>query len=217
MMLPLARPVREAGYAALFLDARCHGLSDADSFASLPRFAEDVSHACDWLATRAEIDPRRIALLGHSVGAGACLFAAANRGDIAAVVSVSAFAHPADMMRRWLACKRVPEWLVGYVLAHVERVIGHRFDDIAPLRSVARLDCPVLLVHGEQDDVVPLADAHRLRDAGPPGTVEFLALAGGHESFDDIDRELAAVVAFLQRADAVRPTALQAGELPVAT
>jgi len=204
MMLPLARPLHEAGFAALFLDARCHGLSDADSFASLPRFAEDASHACDWLLARADIDSRRIVLLGHSVGAGAALFAAANRQDVAAVVSISAFAHPAEMMRRWLAAKRIPDAPARYILGHVERVIGHRFDDIAPIRSIARLRCPVLLVHGEQDAIVPPADARRLHDAGQAATatVQLSILPGDHESFVELERELAAVVGFLQR---VRP------------
>ncbi|HMU17308.1 MAG TPA: alpha/beta hydrolase, partial [Thauera aminoaromatica] len=73
LMLPLARPLHEAGYATLFVDARCHGASDDDSFASLPRFAEDTEHAFAWLSAREGVDPARIALLGHSVGAGAVL------------------------------------------------------------------------------------------------------------------------------------------------
>jgi hypothetical protein len=52
MMLPLARPLHEASFATLFIDARCHGATDGDSFASLPRFAEDLEHAFEWLATR---------------------------------------------------------------------------------------------------------------------------------------------------------------------
>jgi len=199
-MLPLARPLHEAGFTALFLDARCHGLSDADDFASLPRFAEDAGRACDWLAARPDVDPRRIALVGHSVGAGACLLAAAERRDVAAVVSIAAFAHPAEMMRRWLAAKSVPELAARYVLAHVERVIGHRYDDIAPLASIARLDCPVLLVHGEHDRVVPPDDARRLHAACPDSGTELVMLDADHESFVDAERGIAAVVGFLGRA-----------------
>lgn len=205
VMLPLARPLHEAGFAALFIDARCHGLSDSDSFASLPRFAEDARHAWEWLAARPGIDPRRIALLGHSVGAGAVLLAAARRGEAAAVVSVSAFAHPADMMRRWLAAKRIPELPAHYILRHVEREIGHRFDDIAPIRSIARLRCPVLLVHGEHDTVVPAAEARRIHAACEPGAADLLMLPGDHESFVELEREIPAVIAFLQRACALRP------------
>ena len=72
LMLPLARPLHEAGYATLFVDARCHGASDDDSFASLPRFAEDAEHAFAWLATRAGVDPRlwpaaSLSVLAHLV------------------------------------------------------------------------------------------------------------------------------------------------------
>jgi len=43
------------------------------------------------------------------VGAGAALLAATPRPDVAALVSVSAFSHPAAMMRRWLATRRISE------------------------------------------------------------------------------------------------------------
>ena len=55
-MLPLAGPLHKAGYAVLLFDARSHGRSDGDSFASLPRFAEDLEHAFDWLRGRSEVD-----------------------------------------------------------------------------------------------------------------------------------------------------------------
>ena len=53
MMLPLAAPLHAAGYSLLLVDARCHGRSDDDSFASLPRFAEDIDKRCDQLPAQA--------------------------------------------------------------------------------------------------------------------------------------------------------------------
>ena len=42
--------------------------SDADSFSSMPRFAEDLDHALDWLARQPEVDPRAlIALKGGTL------------------------------------------------------------------------------------------------------------------------------------------------------
>ena len=201
MMLPLARPLRDAGFAALFVDARCHGASDGDSFASLPRFAEDIEHAADWLARQPGIDPARISVIGHSVGAGAALLAASRRPGLAAVVSVAAFSHPAAMMRRWIAARRIPARTVGrYILGYVERTIGHRFDDIAPVRTVARVRCPVLLLHGESDDVVPLAEARQILAAGADAAVELRVIGGNHESFTDLERHMQDVIAFLRRA-----------------
>jgi uncharacterized protein len=213
MMLPLARPLHDAGFAALFIDARCHGASDADSFASLPRFAEDLEHALAWMANRAEIDAARIALIGHSVGAGAALLAASRRPDVAALVIVSAFAHPAAMMRRWLATKRIPERPVGrYVLDYVQRTIGHRFDDIAPVATIARVRCPVLLVHGADDAVVPLADARQIFAARAHEAVELLVLGGNHESFADLGQHMGRLVDFLRAAMALRTDDTPSGD-----
>ena len=201
MMLPLARPLHEAGFAALFIDTRCHGASDDDSFTSLPRFAEDAEHAFAWLAAQPGIDPQRIALLGHSVGAGAVLFAASRTPQVAAVVSVAAFSHPAAMMRRWLAAKHLPERPIGrYILDYVQKTIGHRFDDIAPLTTIARIRRPVLLVHGEDDEVVPIDEARQIYAARGDTAVELMTIAGNHDSFADLERHMGQLTGFLQRA-----------------
>jgi len=201
MMLPLAAPLHAAGYSLLLVDARCHGRSDDDSFASLPRFAEDIESALDWLAGKPEIDAQRLGIVGHSVGAGAALLAASRRPGLRAVVSLAAFAHPAAMMKRWLASKRVPYWPFGaYVLAYVQQVIGHRFADIAPCNTIARVPCPVLLVHGSEDETVPMAEAVQIHAARASDAVELLLVPGSHDDYGDIGRQFAAVRDFLDRA-----------------
>ncbi len=199
--LPVAHHLQEAGYSLLLLDARCHGESDDDSFASLPRFAEDIEAGIEWLVGVAGFEGDALALVGHSVGAGAALLVASRRPEIRAVISLSAFAHPASMMRRWLAAKRVPYWPLGaYVLTYVQKVIGYRFDDIAPVHTIARGRCPVLLVHGRDDAMVPLAEAKAIRDAASRSGVELLELAGNHEDFGDVDGHMPKLLDFLERA-----------------
>lgn len=200
MMLPLAAPLHEHGYALLLVDARCHGQSDDDSFASLPRFAEDIDAALAWLARQPEVDAARLGVIGHSVGAGAALLAASRRRDLRAVVSLAAFAHPAGMMRRWLASKRIPHWPFGaYILAYVQRVIGFRFDDIAPCHTIARVTCPVLLVHGLEDDTVPVDEARQIHAARSSDAVELLLVPGSHDDYGDVTRHLAQLGDFLDR------------------
>lgn len=199
-MLPLVAPLHAAGHALLLVEARCHGRSDDDTFASLPRFAEDIEAALDWLATQDGIDARRLGIVGHSVGAGAALLTASRSRRIRAVVSLAAFAHPADMMRRWLRWKRIPEWPLGrYILAYVQKTIGYRFDDIAPCRTIAAVDCPVLLVHGSEDEVVPLDDAQRIYRARRDDRVELLVVPGSHDNYGDLERPVAELLDFLQR------------------
>lgn len=200
-MLPLAPPLHRAGYSLLLFDARCHGRSDGDDFASLPRFAEDLQCAMDWLAQQPEADAARIGCIGHSVGAGAALLTAARDPGVAAVVSLAAFSHPESMMRRWLAARRIPYRPLGaYVLRYVQRVIGHRFDDIAPQTTIGSITCPVLLVHGEHDDTVPVEDARHIYRRRGGHNVRLAIFPGGHEGGASLDRPLQTIVEFLDMA-----------------
>lgn len=200
MMLPLARPLQAAGFTVLLIDARNHGGSDADNFSSLPRFAEDLDVAIDWLKTQPEAIPEQIAVIGHSVGAAAALLAASRRNDLAGVISLAAFAHPAVMMRRWLTAKRFPYFPLGwYVLHYVQHVIGHRFDAIAPVNTLPRVACPVLLVHGADDSTIPVADAHDLFARRQNDSVQLLVYPGEHDSTDELERHSDELVRFLQR------------------
>ncbi|PKO37545.1 MAG: dipeptidyl aminopeptidase [Betaproteobacteria bacterium HGW-Betaproteobacteria-6] len=201
MMLPLAAPLHAAGYSLLLVDARCHGRSDGDSFASLPRFAEDIEAALVWLAGRPEVDPQALGVVGHSVGAGAALLVASRQPGIRAVVSLAAFAHPAAMMRRWLAAMHIPFWPLGaYILAYVQRVIGHRFDDIAPRTTIARLRCPTLIVHGLDDATVPVAEARQIYAARTSEAVELLLVPGSHDDYGDLAQQVGLLSDFLDRA-----------------
>lgn len=182
LMLPAAPWLHEAGLALLVLDARGHGLSSDVDFQSLPRFAQDVDAGLAWLRQRREVEPARLALIGHSVGAGAALLSATRQPDVRAVISLSAFAHPTEVMQSWLKEMRIPRrWPGSWILSHVQEVIGARFDDIAPLRSVGVASCPMLFVHGQDDQTVPFSDALRLARASGSDETSCLSVPGGHD------------------------------------
>ena len=112
-----------------------------------PRFAEDIEAGLRWLEDARGIDPREVVLVGHSVGAGAALFAA-TRTRVAGVVAVSCMAHPAELMTALMRRAHLPRALIRYLLWRTEGVTGLRFDDFAPKATIARVDAPVLIVHG---------------------------------------------------------------------
>ena len=199
MMGPVVPPLHGAGFAVFLLDARCHGHSDDETFTSMPRFAEDIASGLSWLRRQPEIAADQIALLGHSVGAAAALLHAAHHDDVKAVVSLSAFAHPAEVMRRFMAEKRIPHAPLGwYVLRHVQRVIGVSFDDIAPLKTLAAVRCPTLLVHGLHDRTVPVEDAYRLLTAS--SRARLLLVDGEHDLREALAPHAHTLVAFLLQA-----------------
>ena len=203
MMLPLAKPLHAAGYALLLFDARSHGRSDGDNFASLPRFAEDLEHAVDWLLRQPAVDARRVGVIGHSVGAGAALLLASRRPDLAVVVSLAAFAHPAAIMRRWLAQKRIPYWPLGaYILYYIQRVIGVRFAAIAPCHTIRETLCPVLLAHGTEDEMVPLSEVREIYGNRRDDQVKMLLMPGSHDQYGEMERHIGTMIGFLD--DSVR-------------
>ena len=200
-LLPAAQVLHQAGFAVLLMESRNHGRSDRDDHSSLPRFAEDLDSAIDWLKTLPRVDPTRIVALGHSVGAAAVLLSASRRDDLAAVVSIAAFAHPEQLMQRWFALRYVPYWPLAWMINRaLERVIGASFDDIAPVNTVAKATCPVLLVHGRQDTVVPITDAHRIRKRGNEPNVTLIECDGTHEGFDDADGTTRDILEFVESA-----------------
>jgi len=196
LLLPIAPYLHEAGYHTLFLDARNHGLSEHDDFASLPRFAEDLEVGITWLRDREDVTA--IGVAGHSVGGGAAILAASRDPEIKAIVSMSAFAHPREMMANQLRLTRLPGQVAGTLLWPMEKLIGHRFDDFAPLARIAEVACPVLVVHGDADKIIPVKDAFRLFEAAPDGQI-LIVPGGEHSSLEPFEPHMPEMIAFLQR------------------
>ncbi|MGV1016845.1 MAG: alpha/beta hydrolase [Fluviibacter phosphoraccumulans] len=181
LMLDIAPWIQSLGFHGLFIDARCHGLSSDAAFTSMPRFAEDLESARAWALGRSDVDPLQVLAIGHSVGAGAVLLSA-SRSSWAGVISLSAFAHPEDMMLRFMNEHRIPKRRIQpWVMHQVQAIIGARFDDIAPENTIQKVQCPVMLVHGMDDQEVPLAEARRLMAHAPNDSLKHLIPDTGHD------------------------------------
>ncbi len=190
LLLPLAGHIHDGGFHALFLDARNHGLSEHDTFSSMPRFAEDLEVAVEWARAREEVTS--VGVLGHSVGAGAAILSASKGAPVDAVVSVSSFAHPGEMMRDQM---NLPRPALALLLEAVQRTIGYRFDDLAPRARVATVGVPLLLVHGDADEVVPVSNVYEIAVAH--GNAEVVVVpGGGHSDLEPFEPYVEDIVAF---------------------
>ncbi|MCP4308065.1 MAG: alpha/beta hydrolase [bacterium] len=194
LMLPLAPHLNAAGFHALFLDARNHGHSEHDTFVSMPRFAEDLEIAVDWVAGREEVTS--IGVLGHSVGAGAAILSASRSDHYSAVVSVSSFSHPEEMMREQM--DRIPTPILNAILESVQRTIGYRFETFAPRVRLPQVTAPLLLVHGDSDPVVPITDLYELSAIRPDAEV-LIVEDGGHSDLAPFEPYVAQITDFLAR------------------
>ncbi|MCB5160406.1 alpha/beta hydrolase [Marinomonas algarum] len=199
MMLPLAKPFYDAGMNVLLFDARSHGDSEGDTFSSLPRFSEDLHSALDWYKQQYSERSKKLAVLGHSVGAGAVLLAASQRQDVDAVISISAFAHPKWMMQRYLSSVHIPPSFQAPVIRYVEWVIGQPFDSFAPIKTACQIQSPVLIVHGNADRVIPVDDARVIMNHCTKGHLQLIEVDGaGHDSVDKIELHSQQLIDFLR-------------------
>ena len=83
------------------------------------------------------------------------------------------------------------------MLRYVQRVIGHRFGDIATCNTMRKISCPVLLVHGADDTTVPAEEAESIYANRSNDLVQLLILSGEHDSVDELKRHADKLTAFL--------------------
>lgn len=57
---------------------------------------------------------------------------------------------------------RLPGPMTKLALRYVEHAVGKRFESFAPVQTITRVRAPVLLVHGDEDLIVPVEDARSL-------------------------------------------------------
>jgi pimeloyl-ACP methyl ester carboxylesterase len=88
-----ARMLARHGYGVLLFDRRGEGMSDGKPNSWGWGGEEDVKAAIAWLQQRSDVDPDRIGAIGLSVGGEMLIEAAAETGELRAVVSDGAGAR----------------------------------------------------------------------------------------------------------------------------
>lgn len=194
MLAQLAGRLADAGIMAVRYDKRGFGQSGgrAES-ATLTDYAEDVRTVVRWLAARKDVDPKRIAVIGHAEGAWVGMLAAAREDRIAALVTLAgAGSAGADLIleqqqaalgqSQLSAAERESRVslqkqinaavLTGKGWEGVSLPLRRQADtpwfqsvlSFDPAKSIKGVRQPMLLVHGAIDKQVPLAHAERLAD-----------------------------------------------------
>jgi dienelactone hydrolase len=180
-------------------------------FANTPsRQLDDVERVRTWLDGGAVpwIDPRRGGLFGHSMGGAIALLHAARRHDYRALVAWAPVAHfrrfapEVEALWREQGQVEILNARTGQVhrlgldwLLDIER--NPRALDVEA--ACRRLATPTLIVHGSQDEAVPLEEGRRLAAAFPPGVARIAVQEGANHTFGAV-HPLAGVPAGLERA-----------------
>ncbi len=166
--LPLIPHLHKAGYHIMTFDARNHGHSDGDGYANMLKFAQDILSTLAFARQNYGNHITQYHLVGFSIGGAATIYAAARASEVKRVVTVGAFAHPAQIMREGFRTRHVPYFpIVWSLFKLIEWRIGARLDDIAPQNNIAHISGELLLVHGRHDRTVPLANVFQLLKRAP--------------------------------------------------
>ena len=186
--LRYCRPLLDAGYDVFAFDFRGHGLSAPEEGYRPRQWPSDRERA-DMLGAIVFVSeyleqhdrPRGIGLFGISRGGGAAILAAAEVDNVRAIVTDGAFSSDTTLeylMRRFatifarirVVAKNHPpvfwRFLRWLLFRECHRKFGCRFPSVR--KAVVRMGAkPILLIHGEKDSYIPIAQSQMLYDLAP--------------------------------------------------
>jgi hypothetical protein len=103
------------------------------------RMRQDAVAVYDHLVDHLGLLPQHILVLGHSIGSGPAVYLAASRPSLGGLILISPYTSIAAIVAHKLG------WPWAYVLPPI-------FDNA---RHAAQVSCPVLLLHGGADTLIP--------------------------------------------------------------
>ncbi len=160
--LELADALARSGLGVVLVEYRGYGLTHGPPPAEADLY-EDVARVLDELAARG-IGPSRIALWGTSLGTGPAA-EMARQGRASSLVLVTPYTSIVAI------ASRIAPFLP------VRLLMKHRFDTMA---KAAEIHVPTLVVHGDQDEVVPFDMGETVARAIEGAT--FVRVPGGHHN-----------------------------------
>lgn len=143
----IAERLATDGFDVLIFDYRGYGRSDGRMTDERALFT-DADAAYDYLLREREVHPEQLVLYGQSLGTTAAVDIA-SRKTCGALVLESGLTSASNMASALLP------WL-----PRLSHPLGrNRFDS---LHKLARVHCPVLVTHGDQDQLIPVEQGRAL-------------------------------------------------------
>lgn len=156
------------------------------------RMQEDVEDAVVQAIAAKGLDAGKVAIMGTSYGGYAALMGAVRRPDLyKAAISICGVGDLPDMLAWENREDDTPgKQIYDFWTRRIgdPETIGTQLEAASPRRRAAEVRCPVLLVHGVEDRIVPVIQSRRMRDAlrGAGKTVDLVEIEDyGHGDWPD--------------------------------
>ncbi len=199
-----ARPFLDRGQTVLLPDLRGHGGSEGSTTTLGGRESEDVRAAMDYLKAEG-LAENGFVLMGHSMGAVAVLLAAADRGDVRAVIAEA----PYDTYRNTVAHHArllfgLPSWfpIIPLSITGAEWRAGFDADAIDAVAAASRMKAPLLAIVDGDDRRMPEPVVRRIVDAHPGPHQVWVASGVDHVGAIDHPEWKKVVLEFLEAHEA---------------
>jgi dipeptidyl aminopeptidase/acylaminoacyl peptidase len=182
-LLPEAAFLAEHGYGVLLFDFRGHGESGSAVVTLGDHERRDLRAALDFVAVQPDVDPDRIGGLGFSMGAAVLAEVAAEDERLRAVVIESSYARLEDVIRDRV---NLPGVLRDPLIRVLEWQQHGDVDSVRPVDDLCRISPrPVMLIYGDQDDVLPPGTQQEMFDAACDPVEKWLIHGVGHVYYRD--------------------------------
>jgi dipeptidyl aminopeptidase/acylaminoacyl peptidase len=163
-MLGITKDLVSHGYNILMFDMRGHGESEGQHISAGYYERNDLLGAIDYIRQRDT--ESKIGVLGFSMGAATSLMAAAESEEIDAVVADCAYADIVSIIESEFEKRsKLPKFFIPIILFITRNIYDVDFMAIIPEEAVREISVPVFIIHGKQDDMVPVQHAYRLKEA----------------------------------------------------
>lgn len=168
--LALTRDLTKAGYGVFLFDLRGCGNSPAQPASAGYHEQRDLLGALHYLEALG-VSRMNIAVLGFSLGGAVALLACADGKGAAAVIADSPFADLELRVRQGMVGNLMPLKVFEPGMRLMARLIyGIDMKAVSPMQALANTELPVLLIHGDRDEVVPMVHFRLLSRAVDAGT-----------------------------------------------
>ncbi|MGL5083109.1 MAG: alpha/beta hydrolase [Microcoleaceae cyanobacterium] len=157
--------MRDMGFSMMIYDYPGYGLSGGNP--SIPGTYQAIDAAYTYLTQELNIPSDRIIVYGRSVGGGPAI-------DLASRKSVGGLVVESSFTSTFRVRTKIPIF---------------PFDKFPNLDTIKRVQCPVLIMHGDQDQVIPISHGKQLYAAAPDPKMAFWVKGADHNNLQEIAGE----------------------------
>lgn len=157
----LAKKLSESGFLVYRFDFSGCGESEGDySETSLTKLKSDLSSILEFVQSQPQVDSSRIGILGQSFGTATTI---TLKPRVKCLIMTGSVSGPKESLIRLFGDGYNPDGISSRSrsngrITRVKPQFWQDFDNHNLLKSIKEIHCPILFIHGSEDDKCPISE-----------------------------------------------------------